>query len=665
MANDKMQAIYGKKTNIFITPYNVFNSKTLTAMKNLNLKIISADTFASYYDSHHSTPFVTSPDSNGIYHAPEITAFSEWTNNQNIQQSASKILSDIDSSISQRGWVVVTVHPQDFANFSSSGEALNSVNQNSISRIDTVLNGISSRGYSIKSFNELVGLASAGGGDTTPPVVTASPLGGSYSSAQSVTLSANEPATIYYTTNDSTPTTSSPVYSSPISISSTTNLKFFGVDSAGNASPVTTETYTISGSSFPVTHMSDTTQTFGLAMYSAQQAHVEFVSSTSQLVGKSIDQLTIQMRKNGSPTGTIQVGVFNADLTVKKLFGTKDASTLTSTYADYTFLLSNNELYTIQSGDRIGVRYAGGGSSNFVAVMLDHNSADPFDGANSYRQQYSTSSSSWTSFTADDMYMILKQTHGAADTTPPTVTAMPAGGTYATAVSVTLAANEPATIYYTTDGSTPTTQSTVYTSPIQITAATTTLKFFAKDTAGNASPVKTETYTINSSQSFPVTHMSDTIQTYGLAMYFSSTPSHVEFVSSASQLVGKSIDQITLKLRKTGNPTGTAQIGVINSDLSMKKLFGTKDTTTIASTYTDYAFKLSNNELYTIQPGDMIGIKYTGGDSSNFIAVMVDRDPADPFDGTNSYRQQFSASANSWASFTPDDMYMILVQTHG
>lgn len=658
MANDKMQSLYGKKSNIFITPYNVFNADTLTAMKNLNLKIISADTFASYYENNPSTPFVTSPDSNGIYHAPEITAFSEWTNNQNIQQSASKILSDIDSSIAANGWVVVTMHPQDFANFSSSGEALNSVNSNSIARIDTVLNGINSRGYSIKSFNELVGLVSPP--DTTPPVVTATPPGGSYSSAQSVTLSANEPATIYYTTDDSTPTTSSPVYSSPIPIASTANLKFFGKDTAGNSSPVKTESYTISSSSFPVTHMSDTTQTYGLAMYSAQQAHVEFVTPSSQLVGKSLDQMTVEMRKTGSPAGTIQAGVFNPDLTVKKLFGTKDASTLTSTYTDHTFSLSNLDLYTIQSGDRIGLKYTGGDSANYAAVMLDLDPSDPFDGANSYYQQYGTS---WLDFTTDDLYLILKQTHGATDTTPPTVTAMPAGGTYQTAVSVTLAANEPATIYYTLDGSTPTTSSSVYMAPIQI-ATTTTLKFFGKDTAGNTSPVKTESYTINPSSSFPITHMSDTTQTYGLAMN-AATPSHVEFASSTSQLMGKSIDQITLKLRKTGNPTGTVQIGVINSDLSMKKLFGTKDTTTLTSTYTDYAFKLSNNELYTIQPGDRIGITYSGGDSSNFVAVMLDRDPADPFDGTNSYRQQFSATGNSWASFTPDDMYMILIQTHG
>lgn len=81
--------------------------------------------------------------------------------------------------------------------------------------------------------------------DTTAPIVTPSVLGGTYSSAQTVTLSVNETATIYYTLDGSTPTESSPVYSTPLSIPNTTTLKYFAKDSAGNSSAVQTQTYTI------------------------------------------------------------------------------------------------------------------------------------------------------------------------------------------------------------------------------------------------------------------------------------------------------------------------------------------------------------------------------------------------------------------------------------
>jgi chitobiase/beta-hexosaminidase-like protein/Big-like domain-containing protein len=100
------------------------------------------------------------------------------------------------------------------------------------------------------------------------------------------------------------------------------------------------------------------------------------------------------------------------------------------------------------------------------------------------------------------------------DATPPTVTANPPGGLYASAQSVVLTASEPATIYYTRDGTAPTTASTSTASPLTLSvAANTTLKYFAVDPAGNASAVATQTYQIgalNLTQNPPVLGNSNT-----------------------------------------------------------------------------------------------------------------------------------------------------------
>jgi YD repeat-containing protein len=84
------------------------------------------------------------------------------------------------------------------------------------------------------------------------------------------------------------------------------------------------------------------------------------------------------------------------------------------------------------------------------------------------------------------------------DATPPTTTASPTGGVYGTAQTVTLTCSDGSgsgcdKIYYSTDGSTPT---TLYSSPINISVST-TLKFFAKDIATNSEAVKTENYIID------------------------------------------------------------------------------------------------------------------------------------------------------------------------
>jgi hypothetical protein len=79
--------------------------------------------------------------------------------------------------------------------------------------------------------------------DTVPPVTTASPVGGTVNTPQTVKLSMNEPGTIHYTVDGSTPTSSSPSYVSPLAIKVDTNLRYFAIDSAGNAEPLQSQTY--------------------------------------------------------------------------------------------------------------------------------------------------------------------------------------------------------------------------------------------------------------------------------------------------------------------------------------------------------------------------------------------------------------------------------------
>jgi hypothetical protein len=76
--------------------------------------------------------------------------------------------------------------------------------------------------------------------------ITFSPAGGTYASAQPVTIGTATPsATIYYTTNGSTPTTSSAAYSGPITVSSTETVQAIAVASGSSTSAAGSATYTI------------------------------------------------------------------------------------------------------------------------------------------------------------------------------------------------------------------------------------------------------------------------------------------------------------------------------------------------------------------------------------------------------------------------------------
>lgn len=106
-----------------------------------------------------------------------------------------------------------------------------------------VLNGILLGGYAvvspIASVSYIVNLPQAAAPTFSVPA-------GTYTAAQTVTLSDATPgSTIYYTTNGQTPTASSSVYSTPITVSSTETLMAIAVASGYTNSPVASAHYNV------------------------------------------------------------------------------------------------------------------------------------------------------------------------------------------------------------------------------------------------------------------------------------------------------------------------------------------------------------------------------------------------------------------------------------
>jgi Bacterial Ig domain/Polysaccharide deacetylase/Chitobiase/beta-hexosaminidase C-terminal domain len=270
--------------------------------------------------------------------------------------------------------------------------------------------------------------------DTTPPSSSIACNGAScsgwYTAAVSISLSATDSgsgiAAIRYTTDGSDPTSSSPLYSSPFSVTTTTTAKYRAWDVAGNVEPTHTQVIQIDTAA-----PSSTISCNGAACSSGSYG--------------SAVSVTLSATDSGSGVSEIHYTTDGSDPTLFSQLYTGPFSVATTTTVKY------------RAWDDAGNVEA----TNSQLIQVDTTPADTTPPSSSIACNGVACSTGW----------------------------------YTAGVSVSLSAIDSgsgvAAIRYTTDGSVPTTSSPAYLIPFSV-AATTTVKYRAWDVAGNVEATKSQ-----------------------------------------------------------------------------------------------------------------------------------------------------------------------------
>jgi alpha-L-arabinofuranosidase len=293
---------------------------------------------------------------------------------------------------------------------------------------------------------------------------------GSYGTAQTVTITDGTPgAVIYYTTNGTTPTASSTKYTAAITVSASQTLQAIAVAANYNNSAVASAAYTImTPAATPVFSVAPGT-------YAAGQT----VSITAATAGSSIYFTT-----NGS-TPTASSSLYAGPVSVSAT-ETLQAIAVASNYnnsavasAAYTIMTpAATPTFSVAAGtyasaQTVSITAATAGSS----IYFTTNGSAPNTSSSLYSGPITVSASE----TLQAIAVAPKCNNSAVATAAytimtPAVTPVfsVASGWYAGAQTVTITgATAGSSIYYTTDGSMPTTSSILYAGPVSVSATET------------------------------------------------------------------------------------------------------------------------------------------------------------------------------------------------
>ncbi len=358
--------------------------------------------------------------------------------------------------------------------------------------------------------NSLTYTYTAAGGTPKCAAPTFTPNGGSFVGSTSVTLATTtEDADIYYTTDGTTPSTSSTKYTAAIPLSATTTIKAIAVKSGLDNSSVAEKTFTkLEAQSISAIMPTETTEG---AEFLLNDVTVTYANGSNVYVKDASGYMLVYSAIPGAENGKVLQGLQGK---AKLYNGLPEVSTVTKapTVTDgsavapvalttYPVDADLNKYVTMENVTFASAATLSGSVNNVTGTFAGSDLI--------FRNNFKLSGVSLTAGTPYRVVGIVQKYNTNYQVYPisfeeivsatqvATPTFSPAAGTYTAVQSVTISCETSgASIYYTTNGDVPTSASTLYTSAISV-GESMTIKAIAVKDGMDDSNVASAAYTIN------------------------------------------------------------------------------------------------------------------------------------------------------------------------